>query len=307
MIDRNVKPVVVGLALMLGACVGADSDTPESTAPGSANTPPTSISEQTTTAQAISPTTGLPPHHGFLLVVGDWGSGTLPQGAVAGAMARFAESHDLAAILTTGDNFYGDDLDFLMAPYDWVAESGIEFWITWGNHDIESDDRAEEIETRFDAPRWAVHEWGAVDIIILDSNQVDSEQQREFLIDELARSDRPVIVAFHHPAFSCSLHGDTPEVIDTWLRLFDDDVVLVLNGHDHNYQRLESDGVSYVVTGGGGRHLYDLEDCPTGHPERIIGSAIHHFLAMDQTEDSLAIEVIDVMGATVDSFEIELS
>lgn len=34
------------------------------------------------------------------------------------------------------------------------------------------------------------------------------------------------------------------------------DVPLVLSGHDHNYERLEREGVTYIVTGGGSGVLY---------------------------------------------------
>jgi hypothetical protein len=187
-----------------------------------------------------------------------------------------------------------------------VVEDGIDVWLTWGNHDIESTRRMNSINERFDAPRWTSHSWGDLDVIILDSNQVDSTEQRQFFMDEMARSNRPKIVVFHHPAHSCSRHGDTKSVLESWVPLFDKDVVLVLNGHDHNYQHFSSEGVEYVVTGGGGRKLYGLDECPNGHPEQISAAEEFHFLSIEQSPQILRIQALDVNGNTIDSFEIDL-
>jgi hypothetical protein len=222
-------------------------------------------------------------------------------------MARYAETNRVAAILTTGDNFYSSDAEFLLQPLDWAFQQDIPFWVTWGNHDVETPDRIEAVEQAFDSPpRWSLHEWGAVDIVILDSNQVGSLEQIQFLMERLASSDDPSAVVFHHPALSCSSYGDTETVLETWVPQFDDDVVLVLSGHDHNYQRFAESGVTYVVSGGGGSPLHELEECPVDHPLRVAGEAVHHFLVLTQGEDEIEIEVIDVNGDTVDSFPVSL-
>lgn len=231
----------------------------------------------------------------------------MPQGAVAGAMARYAERNAVEAILTTGDNFYSNDAEFLLEPVEWAFQTDIPFWITWGNHDVETPARIDVVEEAFSAPpRWTVHDWGEVDVVILDSNQIGAAEQLEFLTAELGRSERSTIVVFHHPPLSCSFHGDTQAALRAWVPEFDDDVVLVLSGHDHNYQRFESDGITYVVSGGGGRPLYDLSPCPGGHPERLAGEAIHHFLVLNQADDRLAVEVVNVTGGTIDEFVVPL-
>jgi acid phosphatase len=244
---------------------------------------------------------------GQLLVVGDWGSGTLPQGAVAGSMQRHAEAHVIDAILTTGDNFYSDDTEFLMRPYGWVEEQEIPWWITWGNHDVESESRIEAIDETFGGPpRWVVYEWGRVDVVILDSNQVSSLEQAVFFLQSMAATDRPMIVALHHPPYSCSHNGSTIEVVNEMIGLLDDDVVLVLAGHDHNYQRFENAGVSYIVTGGGGQTLYELNECPDNHPEMLAGVELHHFLVIEQTDSSLEVWSVDVNGEVIERVSVPL-
>ena len=219
---------------------------------------------------------------------------------------RYAEDHDVAAILTTGDNFYSDDAEFLMEPYSWSEETGIPWWITWGNHDIDSEQRIEAVNQVFDdPPRWTAHRWGGIDVVSLDSTQVDSEEQDEFLEEELSESTNQTIVVFHHPRYTCGTYSDTDSV-DRWVSQFDDDVVLVLNGHEHSYQRFEVDDVIYTVTGGGGAALTDLVACPDGHPDRDAGESVHHFLALTQGDEGLTLTAIDVNGDVIDEFSLAL-
>lgn len=246
------------------------------------------------------------PGNESLLVVGDWGSGTDAQEEVAAQMAAYAQQREIAAIVTTGDNFYSARVSNLMKPFTWATDHEIPFLIAWGNHDVATQRLIELVDDTFgDPPRWWSLDWGPVDIVILDSNQVDSDQQRRFLLDALTTSADPTIVVFHHPPYSCGVHGDTEIVQDEWLPHFDDDVFLVLNGHEHTYQHFEDDDITYVVTGGGGASLTELGDCPKDHPRRIAGKATHSFVALELT-DSLNVTAIDVDGDVIDEFSLGL-
>lgn len=217
-------------------------------------------------------------------------------------MARYADGTEIAAILTTGDNFYSDDAELLMEPLDWAISNDITFWIAWGNHDVESRSHIDAVEASFSHPdRWTTHSWGNLDIIILDSNQVDSTEQLEFLEQAMDSSERGTIVVFHHPPFNCGSHNAKEEIQESWVSRFDNDVFLVLSGHDHNYQRFEKEDVTYIVTGGGGQRLYDIETCPKDHPQLLAGVTSHHFLSLDQTESQLIVEVMDVNGGLLDT------
>lgn len=310
-----VRPVVWAIVLMAVLAAGCRSGEAENTtstgSPAATSTttsaPITTQADPTTTsAPARTTTTEQPVDVGDLLVVGDWGSGTMPQGAVAGAMARHAEDNEVEAILTTGDNFYADDHEFLMEPFGWAVEADIPFWVAWGNHDVEDEERIEAVEEAFDdPPRWQVYEWGAVDVIVLDSTRVGNDEQAEFLAEAMQSSDDPTIVAFHHPPFSCGRHGDTERVQEQWLDDFDDDVFLVLSGHEHNYQRFEGPTVTYVVTGGGGANLYEVTTCAPGGPEMVAGESTHHFLVLEQ-DDDVSVTAVDVNGGVIDEFTLGL-
>jgi len=241
-----------------------------------------------------------------LLVVGDWGSGTAAQEEVAAQMGDYAQRHAVGAIVTTGDNFYSDNVGDLMEPFAWATDADTPFLISWGNHDLDSQRRIELIDETFeDPPRWRTLDWGPLDIVIVDSTQVDSEPQGRFLVEALTESDDPTIVVSHHPPYSCGSHGGTQSVLTNWVPHFDDDVFLVLSGHEHNYQRFESDDVTYVVTGGGGQSLTELADCSDDHPGRVAGEAVHHFIALELA-DSLNVTAIDADGEVIDESSLGL-
>ena len=102
------------------------------------------------------------------------------------------------------------------------------------------------------------------------------------------------MVVFHHAAWSCSRHDSNEQVRRSWVPVLEDHrVPLVLNGHDHNYQRFVSaGGVTYVVTGGGGRALYPVDGCAAGAPERVAAHVRHHFTAVEVRDGSLAVTVV---------------
>jgi hypothetical protein len=242
-----------------------------------------------------------------VLIMGDWGTGSPEMIEIAAQMEAYADGHNVVAILTTGDNLYHDDYERLLRPFEWVTSSEIEFWVTWGNHDVESPTRIEAMEKAFgDPPRWRFIRWNEVDVIVLDSTQVESSQQLSFLETSLARSDRPAIVALHHPPYSCAGRSGRAMVRAEWVPRFDDDVVLVMGGHDHNYQRFESEGTHYVVSGGGGQNLNRLYGCEADHPRQQAASQVHHFMALHQAGDELDVEIIDIDGTTIDSFAIDI-
>jgi hypothetical protein len=225
---------------------------------------------------------------------------------VAEAMRVYAEGRDVEAILTTGDNLYVDDFAPVLEQFRWAGADGIEFRITWGNHDVEDPDRIEAVNRAFeDPPRWVAFSWGAVDMVILDSTQVNSAEQQGFLEAEM-ESNRPTVVALHYPPYSCAGRDDGREVLSTWVPAFDDDVVLVLAGHDHNYQHFLVDDTSYVVTGGGGAPLNGMRSCHRDQPSPVASAEAHHFLAIHQGDGRLTVEAIGVDGDLIDSFVIDL-
>jgi len=253
------------------------------------------------------------PTFGFV-VIGDFGIEGPEVQAVAQDVRAWVERIDADALVTTGDNVYPDGApdDFDEAwgdPYGWVDGSGVELVASLGNHDIRTDDGAPVMELFGMPDRWYAKSIGDADLFVLDANRPENEDQLAWMKDALVASDAEwKIAAFHQPAYSCSNHDGEEDVVNAWVPQFErEDMDLVLTGHDHNYQRFEqTDGVTYVVTGGGGHpDLYDLDACPAGYPKRVAGNdQLHHFLVVQGSAERLRVRAIAVDGTIIDDFSL---
>lgn len=292
----------------MGLACGPEPSTPSDIPPENTTQMVTSTTETTTATTVTSAPIPTVPAE-VALVVGDFGTGGVNQAEVAAAMEEAAEE-GASWLITTGDNLYVDDLAAAWSePFGWVDEAGVEVVASLGNHDVESDTRrrlvTEELGIDHD---WYRTEIGEVVVLVLSGNRVGAEEQSTWLEAELEESAEEMVLAvFHQPAFSCSNHGSTQAVIDRWVPLFEEyDVDLVLNGHDHNYQRHQRSGVTYVVTGGGGADLYEMESCPEGTDPPIVSNDFqHHFLVMSVGPDRVDVEARSVGGDALDSFTVE--
>jgi 3',5'-cyclic AMP phosphodiesterase CpdA len=90
--------------------------------------------------------------------------------------------------------------------------------------------------------------------------------QQQWLLQDLRMHPNTCTLAFwHHPLVSVAEHGNNPSMKDIWQTLIDNHVDLVLNGHDHVYERFakinsagqkDEGGLREFVVGTGGRNLY---------------------------------------------------
>jgi hypothetical protein len=75
-------------------------------------------------------------------------------------------------------------------------------------------------------------------------------------------------------------------------------VQLVLAGHDHDYERIKpQNGVSYVVTGGGGRGTYEVGSSTF----TALSEAVIHFVYLEVGTDEMVMHAIDAEGTEFDS------
>jgi len=237
-----------------------------------------------------------------VVVVGDFGTGDEDALAVAQAIRDQHRAAAIDGLVTTGDNIYPDGGpehfdEAWRRPYGWTQAEGVPVVASLGNHDVERDARPVMRLLGMEA-RWYRARVGPLQIIVLDSTEVGSARQRAFLVAELAsplaRGAEYRIVVLHHPPFSCSRHKNTEAVLRSWQPVIQQgDVDLVLSGHDHAYQRFEPvGGTTYIVTGGGGRTLYDVEDCPDGTPELLEAAESHHYLLIEATDERLRVQAV---------------
>ena len=120
------------------------------------------------------------------------------------------------------------------------------------------------------------YDLGAWRVIVLNSNCTDvggchtGSPQEQWLRAELKdHSEFCTLAYWHHPRFSSGPHGNAPAVGPFWDALHEADVELIVNGHDHLYERfapqapdgsLDSDrGIRQFTVGTGGRSLYSVK------------------------------------------------
>jgi predicted phosphodiesterase len=247
------------------------------------------------------------------MVIGDFGTGTGAEHRVSDAMQDWHAEFDVDAIVTTGDNIYpdGSPAQFEAAwhePFGWVGREDLDVIASLGNHDIMSDGGVPVMDL-FDMPGpYYDVTIGDAEIFVLNANRVTDPKQLRWLKRQLASSNTAwQIAVFHQPAYSCSRHGSTPEVVEEWVPLFQElGLDLALSGHDHLYQRFDTEeGVTYVVTGGGGTFLDGAGSCPSTVPHRAAATGQeHHFVAIQGSADELSLRAIGVEEPNLDEFSL---
>jgi predicted phosphodiesterase len=131
-------------------------------------------------------------------------------------------------------------------------------------------------------------------------------EQTEWLSRMLTEHEGPSIVTYHIATYTSGRHGrDGLPIQSTWVPLLDQaDTVLVLSGHDHNYERLNVNGIEYIVSGGGSRKLYSLEEPVEGSK---VFATQSHFVLLDIYPDRIEIESINAFGDVLDRATLSVS
>ena len=221
------------------------------------------------------------------------------------------------------------DHDFVLIPGDLAYESGtlkefdqnffrpldsilrhVPVFPALGNHDNETADGGPFREV-FQLPenggavgreRWYSFDWGSVHIVVLDTNHIN-KQQISWLAVDLAKNRLPwKFVVLHEPPFSSGRHGSSSKVRKAFVPLFEHyKVQLVLAGHDHHYERTHPlSGVTYIVTGGGGRGTRGV-----GKSEFTAFSLrVAHFVHIVVDEGVARLYGVDGTGQTFDTVSI---
>ena len=243
------------------------------------------------------------------MAFGDFGGGRAQQ-AVADQMTTWAQTHRVDALVTTGDNVYqvGDPRlfdDYLDEPYATLRRTR-PMWVTLGNHDIYSGHGDDQLRYLSLPELPYAKTLPGVQILFLDGNRPDVAQ-RDWLEARLTEAGPALrVVVFHQSAYSCAEHGSTPAIDRRWVPVFEGHrVALVLNGHDHLYERyLSSSGVTYVVTGGGGQGLYEPTGSCTGVPPELASASRHHFVGIEIRGTTLTLTAVARNGTVIDTATI---
>jgi len=126
---------------------------------------------------------------------------------------------------------------------------------------------------------------GAWHVVALNSNcsvvscAPGSAQERWLRADLVAHPTACTLAYWHHPRFSSgTVHGSTTTVAPLWQALYDNNADIVLQGHEHNYERFgpldtagkvdPERGLRSFVVGTGGRSHYQFGSTVPGSEVR---------------------------------------
>lgn len=160
---------------------------------------------------------------------------------------------------------------------------------------------------------WFAFDYGNTRFIFLDSEIATSGSPEQFawLQAELARPETQRaafrIVCFHRPPYVNLWNGGghTGEawVQSDWVPLFEQkNVDIVISGHAHNYNRGTQNGVTYIVSGGGGG-TPDTERVAFW-PFYTVESSRYHFDLMEVIGHTLTWQTFDDANQLLDVFTL---
>ena len=209
-----------------------------------------------------------------------------------------------------------------------LREAHIAYYPARGNHDVgpyyphvvtepfDSGDKINKLYYAFTRHRNR--------FIIVDSMEDydPSSRQYAWLAGELAKARNTAVhtfVMFHEGPFSVGPHGPTPEAQQYLHPLFVKyRPTAVFCGHDHLYYRTVRDGVTYLVTGGGGAPPYRPENRQIAIPgdvyvhdtdsagheisEDTYKALIYHTIKCDVDGPRVTMTVIRPDGSILDHF-----
>ncbi|MFT3713950.1 MAG: metallophosphoesterase [Archangium sp.] len=90
----------------------------------------------------------------------------------------------------------------------------------------------------------------------------EGSEQLKWLEDDLSKTTKKCVVAYwHHPRFNSGKHGPFPKVEPFWRVLVAHGAELIINGHEHFYERFAPvNGIVQLTVGTGGIGFSDFSD-----------------------------------------------
>jgi chitodextrinase len=230
-----------------------------------------------------------------------------------------------ANLITMGDSQYDDahlsDYTNYYAK-TWGKYKSITKPVT-GNHDTYDSPKYNGYDKYFgdaiakpQGKRYYSWEKGNWHFIALDSSDymthdtlaTPRDDQLAWLRADLAKNTKGCVAAyFHHPRWSSGDHGDNDDSEQFWRILTGAKVDLVLNGHDHDYERFvpmngdgnaDPNGTVEIVGGMGGAHPYDLSPA---HPTTAKLLSTYGVIKLTMTDNSWTSQLLGLTNNVEDS------
>lgn len=220
-------------------------------------------------------------------------------------------------VLHTGD-LVADGYDSSLWPVFFDIERDLlrhtAFFPSLGNHERNADYFREIFQE--EKPYYSFN-WGNGHFIVMNSdiaNFAASERERDAYWNEQVRwleddlqahqgADYRFVIA-HHPPFTAVTRrqGDNPHMT-ALIPMFEKyHVNAAFFGHDHNYQHYLKNGIHYLVTGGGGAPLYDVDKPAEGITLKVAKT--ENFVTVKVDGKSAHVEAISIDGTKLDQIDI---
>jgi hypothetical protein len=214
-------------------------------------------------------------------------------------------------VFTTGDNAYDSGtMDEFINCYDptWGRHKDRTKPVP-GNHEYLTSGAAGYFQYFNNVPSYYAYNLGSWRIYALNSeiDVLENSSQMMWLKTDLASNPTQCVLAYwHRPRWSSGVnHGSSPEYQALWQVLYEAGAELVLNGHEHHYERfaeMNSDGAAVspglreIVAGMGGRNHYEFAT-PLPASE-VRDSSTFGVLKLSLRPDGYDWEFIPIPGST---------
>jgi acid phosphatase type 7 len=236
---------------------------------------------------------------------------------VRAALVAKIAAEEPAAIFVNGDlPWHGvtEDYEVFRSETGAWRDRHLRIYPALGNHEFSQCAEPVCLERWWTAfPELRGRRWYSVALgskvlgLVLDSDAplLPGSEQRLWLEQQIAamgRGVRFVLIALHHPPVADPLAGalgdHNPRPNEQSLADYLPVAArqsrarfVVIAGHIHNYERLDSEGVSYLVSGGGGAKPYEVERTPA---DRYQGTDFpnYHYIRFELRGETLRGEMI---------------
>ena len=237
----------------------------------------------------------------------------------AGDIASCAHTNDTATarlldgisgtVFTTGDNVYtnGTYSEFTNCYHPTWGRHKSRTRPVPGNHEYNTSGASGYFRYFSNVSSYYAYNLGDWRIYALNSNigVSSTSAQVTWLKNDLAANPKRCVLAYwHHPRWSSgSRHGSDSRMQTIWSTLYNAGAELVVNGHEHHYERFKqmnasgsavSQGLREIVVGTGGAGLYGFGS--TRSASEVRNSSTHGVLKLTLTSTGYSWRFVPVAG-----------
>ncbi len=249
-------------------------------------------------------------------VYGDTRAGRFKKNLVHRWLLSMIRKKEPEFLLHTGDIVFHTDEERSWDAYfrrGVPLLAGLPVVVAAGNHDF--SDGGERLRRYFIPTTggrvegfYYSFDWGPAHFLVLNTEgplDPDSDQFRFAASDLDGASGRSPLFVIHHKPLYGSLRGIVNRPAGKALASLYSrcGVDAVFSGHNHYYERMRPiDGVTYIVTGGGGARLHRV-DRPGPHTASLVTD--YHYIIVDVDAGKIALEMRDLRDHVRDRIVID--